>query len=228
MTEGDIDDEYDFAANLTAGSPTPTLSLNASAANIPATMSFQGTILKITPTSDFVKTMQFSFGVVATNGIAGDDSNMFITKSVTLNIVPVFTDGEDIVFSSNDFDEIRKLVDTQLSVQELPDEIIDNDSIIGGAIAWGITTMPIQQFERTLEELKAKRRAIIYRAAGLLAASTRRSTSPTFEALGIETPELEQDLFMEADLQRQIANRDLTDPEDSALDPFFIIVKRDY
>ena len=94
VTEGDIDDEYDFAANLTAGSPIPTLSLDASAANIPATMSFQGTILKITPTSDFVKTMQFSFGVIATNSTGSAN------KAVTLNIVPVFTDGEDIVFSS--------------------------------------------------------------------------------------------------------------------------------
>ena len=217
-TEGDIDDEYDFAADLTAGSPIPTLSLNTSAAIIPANMSFQGTVLKITPTSDFVKTMKFSFGIIATN------SSGTVSKDITLNIVPVFTDGEEIHFTADDFDEIRKLVDSMLTIQELPDQVIDADSIIGAAIAWGITTMPIQEFTRTLEELKAKRRAIIYRAAGLLAASVRRSSSPTFDPLGIDTPELEQALFMEADLQRQIANRDLTDPEDAMLDPFFIIV----
>ena len=168
------------------------------------------------------------FRQVILEQIAGDDSNMFITKSVTLNIVPVFTDGEDIVFTSNDFDEIRKLVDSKLGITDLPDQVIDHDSIVGAAIAWGLTTMPIQAFERTLEELKAKRRAIIYRAAGLLAVSVRQSVDPSFDSPGIQEERLQNSLFMEGDLQRQIANRDLTDPEDSALDPFFIIVKRDY
>ena len=166
--------------------------------------------------------MQFEFGVIASNSSGTTDP----PKSVTLNIIPVFTDGEDITFSSSDFEEIRKLVDTKLEVADLADEIIDNDSVMGAAIAWGISTMPIQEFSRTLEELKAKRRAIIYRAAGILAVSVRQNVDPTFLTPGIAEQQLQNQLFMESDLQRQIANRDLTDPEDTILDSVFIIVPR--
>ena len=224
-TEGDVDDQYDFAPNLT-GSPTPTLSLDVSASDIPANLSFSGTVLHITPTSNFVKSMRFQFGVVASNGIADSKGNISQTKSVTLNIIPIFTDGEEIVFSSNDFEEIRKLVDSKLGISDLPDVVIDTDSVIGAAIAWGLNTMPIQEFTRTLDELKAKRRAIIYRAAGILAVSVRQNVDPTFLTPGIAEQQLQNTLFAESDLQRQIANRDLTDPEDTILDSIFIIVPR--
>ena len=107
----------------------------------------------------------------------------------------------------------------------MPDEIISTDSVVGAAIAWGIETMPFDiGFTRTLEEVKAKRRAIIYRAAGLLAASFRRNQQPSETILEIDETELQDNLFKEADLQRQIANRELTDPEDAYVASPFVVV----
>ena len=84
--------------------------------------------------------------------------------------------------------------------------------------------MPILSFERTLEELEAKRRAIIYRAAGLLAASVRRSQDPSLTILEINEIQLQVMLFEQADLQKEIANRDwVRDQRTHLSNPFFVI-----
>ena len=218
--EGDTE-EYDFAPDLTAGSPPPTLSLGVDASDIPANMSIQGTILTITPTSDYITRENFSFSVTATNS-----SGMADKSGITLTIVPTYQDNEDIQFSVSDYDEIRKLLDTTVQTDDLPDEVIAADSVVGAAIAWGIETMPIMDsFTRSLEELKAKRRAIIYRAAALLAPSFRRTQDPSETILEINETVQQEALFEEAELQRQIANRNLSSPEETILDTPFILVK---
>ena len=223
VTEGDIDDSYDFAP-LLSGIPQPTLSLDEGAAHIPARMSFEGTRLLITPTSNFISPTSFTFDVIATNNIEPTTENAN-EISVTLRILPTFTDDEDIVFTVDDYEEIRKLVDSKLTIQQLADEIIQADTIIGAAITWGITTMPIDQSNpRSLEQLKSKRRAIIYRAAGILATAVRRSQDPRLTVLEINEQELQESLFMQADLHRQIANDDLLEREEAILDTPFIII----
>ena len=200
--EGDTE-EYDFIADLTAGSPPPVLSLGIDASDIPANFTFQGTVLTITPTSDFVTTEVFTFSVIARNS-----SGMATKTGINLRIIPTFTDDEHIRFSMSDYEEIRKLVDTTLTVDLLADEIIAADTIVGAAIAWGIEVMPANiGFTRTLEELTAKRRAILLRAAGNLSISVRRTQPVSETQLEISEQELQLLLFAQADIQVAIANR---------------------
>ena len=222
--EGDTE-EYDFGPDLTAGSPPPTLSLGVDAADIPANMSITGTILTITPTSDFITNEVFTFSVTATN------SSDAVTKTgISLTIVPTFTDTEDIVFSKSDYDVIRQLVDTTLETKAVGDEFIASEAIVGAATAWGIEIMPIDiGFTRTLEELKAKRTAIIFRAAGLLAPSVRKTQAISETQLEISETELQAVLFAQADLQSQIANRGLSAARSTStfLGTTFVVIEQE-
>ena len=62
-------------------------------------------------------------------------------------------------------------------------------------------------FTRTLEELTAKRRAILLRAAGNLSISVRRTQPVSETQLEISEQELQLLLFAQADIQVAIANR---------------------
>ena len=152
------------------------------------------------------------------------------TKSdITLRIIPLYQDGQDIIFGVSDYEEIRKLVDTTLTTTALSDEVIGADSIVGAAIAWGIEVMPADiGFTRTLEELTAKRRAIIFRAAGIVAPSVRKNRDVNKTQLEISETQLQDNLFAAADLQVLIANRNFSRPEESVLEGPFIVINPDY
>ena len=121
--DGDRDDETDLGIYLTEGHPIPSLFLGDNAVHVPANISFQGTIIRITPTTNIVKDQTFTFDIIARNGSGS------ATKPINLEIIPLFDDNEDIEFSVSDYDEIRKLVDTYLTIQDMPDEIIASDSV---------------------------------------------------------------------------------------------------
>ena len=156
----------------------------------------------VTPTSNVLMDQSFTFDILARN------SSGMASKSIELDINPLFEDNENIVLSENDYEEIRKLIDTQLTIQELPDEIIAADSIEGGAVAWALERMPIYpDYPRTLQELTGKRRAVIYRAAAILAASVRRSQDPRLTILEVNEYQLQQVLFERSEQEAEIAQK---------------------
>ena len=68
---------------------------------------------------------------------------------------------------------------------------------------------------RTLGELTSKRRAIIYRAAGLLALSARYGRDPRLTNLELTNVNLHQELFDLSEEAANIANGVVTQPEDN-------------
>ena len=197
---------YDLAEYLTAGHPTPSLHLGADAVGIDAEISFNGLVMMVRPTTNSVKTLTLMFTVVATN--ASGAAN----KQFTVAVRPAFTDTDDILLTEEDYEEIRKLIDTRLSIQDLPDEVIAADTIVGGAVAWAVDRMPIYpDTPRTLDELTSKRRAVIYRAAGILAASVRRSQDPRLTVVEIDEFQLSNSLFQKAEAEAVIAQKRFED-----------------
>lgn len=193
---------FDLSEYITQGRPTPSLFLGSNATDIPAVITFMGTSMRVTPTSNSIKVLPFTFDLIARN------SSGNATKQINLDIAPVFEDNDTIILSEADYEEIRKLIDTRLTIQELPDEIIAADTIAGGAISWAIDRMPVYEGNpRTLEELTSKRRAVIYRAAGILASSVRRSQDPRLTVLEVNEVQLQNSLFMEAEASAVLAQQ---------------------
>lgn len=202
VIEGSRNEEFDLSGFLTAGRPAPSLILGDNSTTVPANISFRGTTMLVTPTSNVLMDQSFTFDILARN------SSGMASKSIELDINPLFEDNENIVLSENDYEEIRKLIDTQLTIQELPDEIIAADSIEGGAVAWALERMPIYpDYPRTLQELTGKRRAVIYRAAAILAASVRRSQDPRLTILEVNEYQLQQVLFERSEQEAEIAQK---------------------
>ena len=224
VMEGQMNTPFDLREYLTAGSPLPTLYLGAplkeirdaegditqaadppsvlNPIDVPAEISFRGTTILITPTLNNEMAQQYQFRVYARNS-SGTES-----KVVTLDVHPVFEHSDNIVLSAADYEEIRKLIDTKLSAQDLPDDIIAADAVIGGAVSWAINRMPVYPNNpRTLEELVSKRRAVIYRAAGILSASVRRSQDPRLTVLEVDEFQLQRILYQAAEDSAVIAQQ---------------------
>ena len=201
VQEGQRLEPFDLSEYLTAGVPAPNLYLGADAiSNVPADITFNGLTMLVTPTLNSVMTQTFTFSITAQNASGS------ATKQITLGIHPVFEDNDNIVLNVSDYDQIRKLIDSRATVQDLPDEIISADSIVGGAISWAIDTMPVYAGNpRNLQELVSKRRAIIYRAAGILAASVRQAADPRIIEGQVNELQLQSALFAESERAAAIA-----------------------
>ena len=223
VMEAQMNTPFDLAEYLVSGSPTPSLYLGTreqgdgaailNPVDVPAEISFRGTTMLVTPTLNNEMAQQYQFRVVARNS-SGEAS-----KVVTLDIHPVFEHSDNIVLSAADYEEIRKLIDTKLTAQDLADEIIAADAVIGGAVSWAIDRMPVYSgHPRTLEELVNKRRAVIYRAAGILAASVRRSQDPRLLGLEVNEFQLQGVLYQAAEdaavlAQQRFVELGLTDTD---------------
>ena len=199
--EGEVS-RYNMAQYLTAGHPAPTLRLADNAVGIPAIISFDGLTMMLTPTSNNVMSSVLNFGIIAGNN-SGEQ-----TKQIEVDVRPVFDDNEDIVLSVSDLNEIRKLIDTNLEPGDLPDNVISGDTIVGAAVAWARDRMPVYPNNpRTLNELTSKRRAVIYRAAGNLAASVRRSQDPNLTVTEIDEFQLANSLNAKAEMEADLAQK---------------------
>ena len=201
-TEG-IRTAYDMSQYITAGRPQPSISITTDAIGLPLQITFSRLTMYITPTVNSVNVEKYNLTLILRNGSGSAN------KPIEVDAYPVFEDNDDIVFSEADYDEIRHLVDTKLDREDLADEIIAADTIVGAAVAWGIDRMPVYPDNpRTLDELTSKRRAILYQAAGLLAASVRISRDPReFEVSDVNEFQLANYLFRKADEEAELAQK---------------------
>ena len=188
------------------GFPTPTLHLASDVSDIPGPNSirFDGLTMIIDANIAVISTLAFKFNIIAQSPIGS------ATKEIEVDVTPIFVDNNEITLTTEDYEEIRKLVDVRLTIQEIPDEIISADTVVGGAIAWAVDRMPVVDGNpRNLEEIKNKRRAILLRAAGCLAASVRRDASPQLTGLERDEFQLSTFLFMKAESMADLANKRL-------------------
>lgn len=206
-----------------SGNPTPTLHLGSDVSDIPGPNSirFDGLTMIVEANIAVISTLAFKFDVIGHSTVAD------ATKQIEVDVTPIFVDNNEITLTTEDYEEIRKLVDTNLTIQELPDEIIAGDTVVGGAIAWAVDRMPVVDGNpRNLEEIKNKRRAILYRAAGCLAASVRRDPAPQLTGLQQDEFQLSTFLFMKAESMAELANKRLAAmgllPSDTILGTDFI------
>ena len=198
--EGQPTARFDMSQYLTAGSPVPSLYLGSDANRVPAMISFDGLVMLVTPTSSTVDVEKFDFTVTARNASGSED------KQVRLDLHPVFIDGGTVNFTSDDYEEIRKLVSSEAEATDLPDTVISHDSIVGGAVSWAEDRMPVYAGNpRTLRELLSKRRAMIYYAAGLLTSTVRLQQDPRIITSAVPELELQNNLFAAAEREAVIA-----------------------
>ena len=195
---------YPFQPNQIMGYPIPTLHLGSDMSDTPGpnSITFDGLTMIIRADVAVISQLAFTFDVIAMSPIGS------ATKSIEVDVTPIFTDNNEITLTTEDYEEIRKLIDTRLTTTDLPDEIIAADTIVGGAVAWAIDRMPVYPDNpRTLEEIESKRRAILYQAAAILAASVRRGQDPRLTVLEIDEFQLSNTLYQKAEESAILANQ---------------------
>ena len=219
VTEGDVVRQPLDAYVM--GNPTPTLHLASDVSDIPGPNSirFDGLTMIINPTVEVISQLAFNFNVIAKSPLNS------ATKQITVNVAPIFDDNNEIILTKEDYDEIRALVNTRLTDEECSDEIVSGDTVVGAAIAWANDRMPVVEGNpRSLEALKAKRRAILFRAAACLSTSVREPRDIRIE--GIDITEFQQAavLMQKAEESAVLANQHLESlglVEEEGLDFFF-------
>ena len=188
------------------GNPTPTLHLGSDISDIPGpnSITFDGLTIIINPSVEVISQLAFRFNVIADSPIGS------ATKEITVDVTPIFVDSHEITLTTADYYEIRKLVNTNLGEKELPDKVISGDTVIGAAVEWAIERMPVvDQYPRTIEELKAKRRAILFRTAAYLSTSIRESRDVRIEGIDATEFQLASVLHRKAEESADFANRRL-------------------
>ena len=203
------------------GNPTPSLHLGSDVSDIPGPNSirFDGLTMIITPSVEVISQLAFPVNVIAHSTLGS------ATKVVTIDVTPIFVDQNEITLTTADYDEIRALVNTRLTPEEVSDIIISGSTVVGAAVAWANDRMPIvKDNPRDLDALKAKRRAILFRAAACLCTSVRESRDVRIE--GIDITEFQQAtvLMQKAEESAVLANQHLESlglVEEEGLDFFF-------
>ena len=188
------------------GNPTPTLHLASDVSDIPGpnSISFDGLTIIITPTIEVISQLAFNFNVIAQSPLNS------ATKQITVDVTPIFRDNTEIVLTKSDYNEIRALVNTRLTATEVSDMIIAGDTVLGGAVAWANNRMPIIEGNpRSLEALKAKRRAILYMAAACLVTSVREPRDLRIEGVDLTEFQQAQVLKKKAEESAILANEHL-------------------
>ena len=187
--------------NYITGTPTPTITLNPTTGP-QATATLTAGVFTWTVPDTFLRSETVNFGFHAVNPEG--------TADLTLP-VGVMIDPEAIVITVADYEEIRKLIDTRLTKTELPDIVIGADAFVGAAIAWGMDRMRrtadiLRDYPRSPAQINARRRSVIYRTAGIIAASVRQGTDPREIGTDITETILATLLFERAEEQAIIAN----------------------
>ena len=179
--EGAPSERVNLASYLVAGIPTPSLVLDADGFAVPATLTFDKTILIIENVEDVNIETRYDFDIIARN-IVGSAS-----KTVSLIIEPSLDLGDITALHASDYDEVRYLLDTRLTALDLPNTVIASDAFQGAAIDWATDRLPVNaDLPRTELQLRHKKRAVIFRMAGLLASSVRRLMQETAGSIRTE------------------------------------------
>ena len=131
--------------------------------NSPANLSLSvinGT-LNVTHEPHVNQDTNYEIRVMATN----DAGSAFAT--VVLRVLASNQPPDTIQFSASDYNEIRYLLGPKITPDEIPDEVIRSTVYEGAAKDW-VNRVLADAGELSIENLKAKKRATLYRCAALL------------------------------------------------------------
>ena len=204
VTEGDVVRQPLDAYVM--GNPTPSLHLGSDVSDLPGPNSirFDGLTMIIEPSIEVISQLAFNVNVIAHSTLGS------ATKTITIDVTPIFVDQNEITLTKADYDEIRALCNTRLTASEVSDTIIAGDTVLGGAMAWANNRMPIIEGNpRSLEALKAKRRAILYMAAACLVTSIREPRDLRIEGIDLTEFQQAQVLKKKAEESAILANEHL-------------------
>jgi len=160
------DASWDLTEYLTGGFPIPTLRLAAGVVQPRLTLGVTGTVLSIVNAPEVSVDTDFTITLEAVN-TAG-----MVSKEVNLTVYSQLSLTEENRFSLSDYDEIRGLLNLQLTETDISNSQIARDVYERAALDWASDSLPpVANGERTAVNLRHKKRAAIYRCAGILAGS---------------------------------------------------------
>ena len=222
---------FNLAPFLSAGVPTPTLSLTTGTLQQRLNVSISGLDITIADAPQVDIDTDYALSLTATNASGSAD------LTITVRVLSQVSLTEGFTLNAEDFDEIRSLIDYELTADNLPDAVIARDVFAGEAVDWVIGQLVTTGVTpRTPQNILRHKRAAIYQCAGLIVPSVPQLVSESVGQLreqfdAIDWIEKQNFLFARAgDIVRD-ANRsqvgikpsDSTDPKNYA---FFIVHNR--
>ena len=84
-----------------------------------------------------------------------------------------------MTLASDEYDEIRLLIGSDIDEDDLPDRRIDSDTALGAGESFVLTRIPGGQAGLSAREVRAYRRAVKYRCAWILAPSYPQQIAET-------------------------------------------------
>ena len=169
---------FDLKRYLVAGSPAPKITLGTGIVDVPVTVYLAGATLAIMAPSDVAVQTTFTIPLVATNdqGTAALDAQLVIDPRIAL--------GELTHFQEGDYNQIRSLLDLRLTDVDLPDSVISQAVYEQAAFAWVANACEdITSRLASDETVRYKKRAAIYRCAGLIAPAVSKLVSESAGSL---------------------------------------------
>ena len=161
VVEGQTE-SWDLSQYLT-GSPDPVIHLQSTFINPNLTLNLTGTSLEIVNAPAVVVDTDYEIPVVGIN------DNGTANKTLRLRVISRIALEEVSRFDADDYTAIRALLGPEITKDELPDEIIQNDVYEGAAKDWIIEVLPYDPtINRSKINIRRKKRAAVYRCAGLL------------------------------------------------------------
>lgn len=190
---------YPLADYMSAATPIPVYSFGAGILQLPITAHLQGDALTITAPGDIAVATEYTLPLIATN------SEGVANKDVTLVVDPRIALGELTHFVSDDYNEIRSLLDLRLTEAELPNAVIASSIYQNAAFSWvAIETADVVSPLSEDETLQYKKRAALYRCAGLIAPAVSKRISESVGSVSerytfVDWLQTQRGLFARAD-----------------------------
>ena len=147
--------------NYVRGVPDPQLHL-AQGQSIPhLNIAFTGKVMTITDAPNVDQDTNYIIPVAATNSVGS------VTKNINLKDLSRASHEEISNFSDDDYNTVRYLIASYCKPDDVPNTVIASTIYAQAAIDWVVEQLPAKA-DRTLVNLNRKKRAVIYRCAGLL------------------------------------------------------------
>ena len=159
MIEGTTE-SWDLSRYVT-GYPTPVIHFQPSFVHGILDETIQNNILTVRDAPLNHETDAFTIPVEAESGSATSN------KDIQLTVYPIGHFDERITFTADDYNAIRYLLGPEVTKDDIPDAVIASDVYQIAAVDWVNSVLPTVA-ERAFVNLRRKRRAAVYRAAGLL------------------------------------------------------------